>query len=244
MTYLFKAGAVRRPTRGHVEITDRGRSLLASGDPIRNSTLEQFPEYQEFFSKYRKRSVAKATTQPVLDAEGKSESPDDLVARAELEARTALAHELLDRLRAIEPTQFERLVLKLLGAMGYGTSGSLEHSGRSGDGGVDGIISQDPLGLDRIFLQAKRYAAVNVVQRPAIQGFVGALMGAQGDRGVFITTSSFSRGAVEEAARVNARIELIDGERLAELMMDYGVGVQPEAVVTLYGLDEDFFEVL
>jgi restriction system protein len=128
--------------------------------------------------------------------------------------------------------------------VGYGRSGGVVHSGRSGDAGIDGIISQDPLGLDRIYLQAKRYAPDQSVQRPAIQGFVGALMGAQGDRGVFITTSSFSSGARTEADRVNARIELIDGLRPAELMLRHGVGVQAETTVTLHRLDEDFFESL
>jgi len=244
VTYLVKAGALVRPRRAHVEITERGRTLLESSVPVSNDALDQFPEFREFRAKSRKKSAREVTSDPDENLPEADESPQDLVTRALNESRTALSGDLLLRARELEPIAFERLVLKLLSAMGYGAYGVLEHSGRSGDAGVDGIISQDPLGLDRIFLQAKRYAADNVVHRPAIQGFVGALMGAQGDRGVFITTSSFSRGAVDEAARVNARIELIDGERLAELMIDYGVGVQPETKVTLHRLDEDFFEVL
>ncbi len=241
VTYLFKVKAVSRPRRGHVEIAERGRELHA-GEPVRNNTLERLPEHRAFIGKYRRRSPTRASTAPVvLDQDG---SPNDLVARAEATARANLVEELLTRVRAVEPAEFERLVLNLLGAMGYGTAGSLEQSKGSGDAGIAGIISQDPLGLDRIYLQAKRYSIDNVVQRPMIQGFVGALMGAKGDRGVFLTTSSFSAGARAEAERVNARIELIDGDRLAELMVDHGVGVQPETVVTLHRVDEDFFEAL
>ena len=126
--------------------------------------------------------------------------------------------------------------------MGYGRLGSVERTSASGDAGVDGIISQDPLGLDRIYVQAKRYAEDRPVDRPRIHEFAGALLGKQGDRGVYITTSRFTDGAREQAERINARIELIDGARLAELLVQYGVGVQPEQTATLYKLDEDFFE--
>ncbi len=127
----------------------------------------------------------------------------------------------------------------------FGGSGqAIEHSGRPGDGGIDGIITQDALGLDRIYIQAKRYAAGNAVQSPDIRNFLGALMGQQGDRGVFLTTSTFSTGAIETAKSVAARVVLIDGERLAELMIDRGVGVQAQRVATLHRIDEDFFETL
>ena len=141
----------------------------------------------------------------------------------------------------LTPTGFEELVVRLLNRMGYGRKGSADRTAPSGDGGVDGIISQDPLGLDRIYVQAKRYTDAPV-DRPAIHGFAGALLSKQGVRGVFITTSRFTRGAIEEAERINARIELIDGPRLAELLVEHGVGVQPEQTVTLYRLDKDFFD--
>lgn len=160
------------------------------------------------------------------------------------ENRAAIESDLLDRALAVEPSAIERLVVRLLEAMGYGKAGRIEHSGKSGDGGIDGIISQDPLGLDRVYMQAKRYARDNVVQRRAIQGFVGALLGAQSDRGVFITTSSFSAGARQEAERVNARVVLIDGDSLAELMVRHRVGVQAESTAVLHRVDEDFFETL
>jgi len=244
ISHLFQAGLVDRPARGQVTITAAGRDVLAAHtDRVDMSVLRGFDSYREFRSRSTARDAAGASllgAEPEADAS----SPQDLLAQAVTENRAAVGGELLKRALALSPTEFERLVVRLLEQMGYGRSGMVEHSGRSGDAGIDGIISQDPLGLDRIYLQAKRYAPDQSVQRPAIQGFVGALMGAQGDRGVFITTSSFSSGARTEADRVNARIELIDGPRLAELMLRHGVGVQPETTVTLHQLDEDFFEAL
>jgi restriction system protein len=156
--------------------------------------------------------------------------------------RAAVENEVLAGALKLTATGFEELVVRLLDRMGYGRAGSVERTSASGDAGIDGIISQDPLGLDRIYVQAKRYAEDKVVDRPRIHEFAGALLGKQGDRGVFITTSRFTTGAREEADRINARIELIDGARLAELLVQYRVGVQPEQSVTLYRLDEDFFD--
>lgn len=244
VSHLFQAGLVIRPARGQVAITEAGREVLAAHpDRVDMRVLNGFTSYREFRSRSTHRDAGGAGplgAEPDADAA----SPQDLLAQAVTENRAAVEGELLRRALALSPSEFERLVVRLLEQMGYGRSGAVEHSGRSGDAGIDGIISQDPLGLDRIYLQAKRYAPDQSVQRPAIQGFVGALMGAQGDRGVFITTSTFSAGARAEAERVNARIELIDGLRLAELMLRHGVGVQAEETVTLHQLDEDFFESL
>lgn len=244
ISHLFQAGLLDRPARGQVAITAAGRDVLtARPDRVDMTVLRGFESYRAFRSRSTARDTSGAgplDTEPEADAA----SPQDLLAQAVTENRAAVQGELLKRALALSPTEFERLVVRLLESMGYGRSGGVEHAGRSGDAGIDGIISQDPLGLDRIYLQAKRYAPEQSVQRPAIQGFVGALMGAQGDRGVFITTSTFSSGARAEAERVNARIELIDGVRLAELMLRHGVGVQAETTVTLHQLDEDFFETL
>jgi restriction system protein len=133
------------------------------------------------------------------------------------------------------------LVLKVLSAMGYGKDGSLEGTAASRDGGIDGIISQDPLGLDRIYLQAKRFTGSSV-QSQDVQAFIGALSTSHGDRGVFITTSIFTKGAREAADRSTVRIELIDGRQLVKLMVNYKVGVQPESETIVYKIDEDFFE--
>ena len=244
ISHLSQAGLLERPARGLVTITAPGREVLAQHfDRVDMNVLNGFESYRQFRSR---SAVRDGAGQAPLSAEPDVEaaSPQDLLAQAVTENRAAVEGELLKRALGLSPTEFERLVVRLLEQMGYGRSGMVEHSGRGGDRGIDGIISQDPLGLDRIYLQAKRYAPDQSVQRPAIQGFVGALMGAQGDRGVFITTSSFSAGARAEADRVNARIELIDGGRLAELMLRHGVGVQAETTVTLHQLDEDFFESL
>ncbi len=244
ISHLFQAGLVTRPARGQVTITDVGREVLAAHpDRVDMKVLQRFESYRDFRSRSARREATDDGAVLVEPAAAQA-SPQDLLDQAVTENRAAVQGELLERALTLSPTDFERLVVRLLERMGYGRSGEVLHSGRSGDAGIDGIISQDPLGLDRIYVQAKRYAPEQSVQRPAIQGFVGALMGAQGDRGVFITTSSFSSGARTEADRVNARIELIDGVRLAELMLRHGVGVQVETTVTLHQVDEDFFESL
>lgn len=247
VTYLFKARAVQRPRRGHVQIAQRGRDLLDSGQVIRNSSLEQFPEYREFYDKYRTKK-ARSRTSGVLPAQAdevnkEDESPDDLMARAEKDSRAVLAAELLERVRAIHPTDFERLVLKLLAAMGYGGLGEHLHTGQTNDKGLDGIITEDKLGLDRIYVQAKRYGDGNVVSPEQVRAFLGAMMG-KGDRGVFITASTFTRGARDAVTGVGKRVVLIDGEELVEHMIDHGVGVEPVRVATLYRLNEDFFDAL
>jgi restriction system protein len=243
VTHLSAAGLLTRPARAHVQMTDAGRDVLAQNpERVDFRVLRAFPSFVEF--RNRTRAAKPAATAPAVSEVEEQVSPQDLVAQAEAENKAAVEGELLQRAFTLDPTGFERLVLRLLSAMGYGRDGSLQHSGKSGDAGIDGIISQDPLGLDRIYLQAKRYAPDQPVGRPTIQAFVGALMGAQGDRGVFIATSSFTKGASEEAERVNARIELIDGARLATLMLRHGVGVQPETTVVLHEIDEDFFESL
>lgn len=244
LTHLSQAGLLERPVRAHVRITAAGRGVLAAHPQrVDMTVLRQYPSYQEFRNHTSQPTVDKITTTGPVEVPEEQVSPQDLVSRALLENQAAVEGELLTRALALDPTDFEKLVIRLLEAMGYGRLGTIEHSGKSGDGGIDGIISQDPLGLDRIYLQAKRYTD-KPVDRPFIQGFVGALMGAQGDRGVFLTTSNFTAGARAEAERVNARIVLIDGRRLAELMVRHGVGVQAETVVTLHQVDEDFFETL
>lgn len=250
LTHMSQAGLVERPKRAHVQIAASGREALSRyPERIDMRVLNEFPTYIEFRARTRKRNESVdleevSVVRESIDADNSDVSPQDLVGRAVAENRAAIEGELLKKAIDMDPTAFERLVIALLRGMGYGRLGQVEHSGRSGDGGIDGIISQDPLGLDRIYVQAKRYAVEQTVSRPVLQGFVGALMGAQGDRGVFITTSSFTSGARTEADRVNARIELIDGHRLAELMVDYNVGVESETTATLYKTDEDFFENL
>ena len=170
-------------------------------------------------------------------------TPREAVATAVDEANAAVAAEVLDRVRLREPAFLERLVLEVLTAMGYGgAAGAAEHLGRAGDEGLDGVIRQDPLGLDRIYVQAKRYGASKAVGRPEIQEFVGALHGAQADRGIFITTSRFTPEAVTYADRVAARVILIDGLALSGLMVRYNIGVQDQQTYVIKRVDEDFFD--
>lgn len=217
--------------------------------PISNVNLARFDEFQDF----RKRSKWKtksATEEPGDDQHLPAETPnpdstpEEVIAQTVATVHGALTGELLDRVMQLTPIAFETLVLKLLGAMKYGASGQIESTAASGDAGIDGVISQDPLGLDRIYVQAKRYDRDRTIGRPAMQAFVGALQGQQADRGVFITTCRFTGEALSYADRVGVRIIPIDGEELADLMLKHGVGVQPGYVATLMKLDEDFFEGL
>lgn len=171
------------------------------------------------------------------------DTPLEAIAEAVRESNEALATDVLQRGLDHKPVFLEQLVLDLLTAMSYGgRAGAAEHWGRSGDGGIDGVVRQDVLGLDRVYVLAKRYAADHAVGRPDIQGFVGALHGQQADRGVFITTSRFSVEARSYVERIPNRIVLIDGRRLAELMILHNVGVQDESTFVLKRIDEDFFD--
>jgi len=243
--YLYQAGAIARSKRGVFTITERGRSLLREHpERVGNEQLEQFEEYRDFKSRSRQPSGSAASDAGQgLTPDAFEGTPYDRIAVAAAEANSAVAAELLARINTQPPEFLEKIVLELLVAMGYaGALGAAEHLGRSGDEGVDGVIRQDALGLDQIFVQAKRYASGRTVGRPEIQEFVGALHGAQATRGVFITTSRFSREAVDFADRVQQRIVLIDGHELTRLMVDHGVGTQAEQTIVLKRVDEDFFE--
>jgi restriction system protein len=240
-TYLGQAGAIERPQRGVYALTERGRRLLAEGVAITAARLSEFPEYREFVERSKRSSGPRSGA--AIEGAGVDVSPAEAIESAAEELRLILEAELLERLLAVDPYAFERLVLRVLGAMGYGKDGSLESTSKSGDGGIDGIISQDPLGLDRIYLQAKRFTSGPVGSKD-IQAFMGVLSMSHGDRGVFITTSTFTDSARQAADKSRSRIELIDGRRLVRLMVNNGVGVQPESVTTVYKIDDDFFEDL
>ncbi len=240
VTYMYQAGLLSRPKRGVLRITGRGRKVAAEHpDRVDNRVLAEFPEFVEFTSRSRKPKQAGEADLAAEDAA----PPREAVTAAVNEANAAVAAEVLDRVRQREPAFLERLVLSLLTAMGYGgAAGAAEHLGRVGDEGLDGVIRQDPLGLDRIYVQAKRYGAARPVGRPEIQEFVGALHGAQADRGVFITTSRFTPDAIAYADRVAARVVLIDGQTLSGLMVSHNIGVQDQQVFVIKRVDEDFFE--
>jgi restriction system protein len=239
VTYMYQAGLLSRPKRGVVRITDRGRSVAAANpDRIDLRVLSEFAEFIDFKGRSH---PPRQTGEPDRHDEGST--PREAVSTAVDEANAAVAAEVLDRVRQREPVFLERLVLAVLTAMGYGgAAGAAEHLGRAGDEGLDGVIRQDPLGLDRIYVQAKRYGASRAVGRPEIQEFVGALHGAQADRGIFITTSRFTPEAVTYADRVAARVVLIDGLALSGLMVRYNVGVQDQQTYVIKRVDEDFFD--
>lgn len=189
VTYLVQAGAIRRPQRGVAEVTDRGRALLDSvSGPISNANLTQYEEFQEFRkrSKRRSKSADTAAEQNLSTEADPDSTPEEIIARTVATVHGALTGELLDRVMELTPVAFETLVLRLLGAMKYGASGHIESTAASGDAGIDGVVSQDPLGLDRIYVQAKRYDRDRTIGRPTMQAFVGALQGQQADRGVFM----------------------------------------------------------
>ncbi len=239
VSYMYQAGLLSRPKRGIVRITDRGRKVAAAHpDRVDVRILSEFSEFIDF--KNRSRQPKQAGEPDLVDG---GSTPREAVSTAVDEANAAVAAEVLDRVRQREPAFLERLVLSVLTAMGYGgAAGAAEHLGRAGDEGLDGVIRQDPLGLDRIYVQAKRYGADKAVGRPEIQEFVGALQGAQADRGIFITTSRFTPEAITYADRVAARVVLIDGLALSGLMVRHNIGVQDQQTYVIKRVDEDFFE--
>lgn len=251
LTFLKKANAITSPARARFQITDFGRDLLARyPEGMTEKQLLGEIAGTEAALTWRGRNPGNkagdevsADKQSVLPEAESELDPVEQVETGVSRNNEFVAGELLTRLHDNDPAFFEQAVLDLLMAMGYGgTQGKATRTQLSNDGGIDGIIDQDALGLSRIYVQAKRYALDKSIGRPAIQGFVGALQGAQADRGVFLTTATFSDKAQEYADAVSSRVVLIDGDRLAKLMIRYGVGVQVKRTVALVEVDEDYFE--
>ena len=240
MTYMKQAGLLKRPKRAHYEITDRGRDALASGlDRITVKYLSQYPEFLDF----KNRTHPKATNAAASETSAVSDmTPSDMIEAGYQTLRAELGLQLLDQVMACSPEFFERLVVDLLVAMGYGGSrlDAGKAVGKSGDGGIDGVIKEDRLGLDTVCIQAKRWE--NVVGSDRVQAFAGSLEGAKASKGVIITTSHFSPAAKAYVEKIAKRIVLIDGPRLAELMMDFGIGVTEEDTYAVKKLDADYFE--
>ncbi|MEV0868528.1 restriction endonuclease [Brachybacterium paraconglomeratum] len=244
LSYLARAGAVERPSRGRYVITEVGRELLeAHPNGMTEKDLRSVPGYDSpRLAQKPAADAAPATPAPVVE-ERTELDPDEQIENGIARIHADVADQLLTRIQAQDPEFFEKAVLDLLMAMGYGgAEGSATRTQLSRDGGIDGIIDQDALGLSRIYVQAKRYASDNTVGRPAIQEFVGALAGNAASQGVFLTTSRFSVDAQRYADQVQARIVLVDGAKLSRLMIRYGVGVQVRRTVQIVDVDEDFFE--
>jgi restriction system protein len=239
LTALKRARALGQPGRGLYAISDAGLKLLADYQTaITEKDLMKLPAWGEHVPATTKR-VSTDTSSSLLQ----ETDPVELIELGLLQVNSNVAGDLLAKLREGHPEFFERAVVQLLIAMGYGGSEKrVQHLGQSNDGGVDGVIDQDALGLNRVFVQAKRYAQGNNVQRPDLQKFVGALADKGATQGVFVTTSTFSEGAIDYVERIPNRVVLIDGSRLTELMIQYKVGVQIQKSFELVEMDEDFFD--
>jgi restriction system protein len=238
--YLKQAGLLASPKRGYFRITESGKALLAQNPAkINNALLDQYETFRSF--RVRSKDAGEESTESVVEVLA-DQTPEDAMARAYQKLRKNVETELLEQVKAASPAFFERLVVDLLVAMGYG--GSRQDAGRavgkSGDGGIDGIIKEDRLGLDLIYIQAKRWDST--VGRPEVQKFAGALQGQRANKGVFITTSSYSREAMDYANVIATKIILIDGDELAALMVDHNVAVTRTGIYEIKRIDTDYFE--
>lgn len=250
-TYLKQAGLLEQPKRGVVTISAKGRDVLTrlNGQPVNLETLRDFPEFLDFVSR-TKASTAQRVPEPVTVRVTKApdsitaSTPEEQIETAEATLSDALKDALLARILEGTPAFFERMIIDLLLAMGYGGSRTeaAEQLGGTGDGGVDGVIREDQLGLDRVYLQAKRYQPGNSVGSETVQAFMGALVGRGAHKGVLITTSSFSKPALATASQSgNLRLVLIDGDELTRLLIRFNVGVRVARTVEIKKVDLDYF---
>jgi len=234
-TYLKKAGLLESKKRGYFNITEKGQEILNQNiENIDNTFLKQFKEFKEFQNRSNK-NIEKQNKEDAI------ETPEEIIGKAIDELNKNLRSELIDYLKNTSPSYFEQIVIEVLVKMGYG--GSLKEAGqvvgRSGDGGIDGIIKEDKLGLDAIYVQAKKWE--NSISRPEIQKFVGALQGRRARKGIFITTSYFTKEAISYTEMIDSKVILIDGNRLADLMIEYEVGVTPISTYHIKRVDSDYF---
>lgn len=238
-TYLNKAGLIETPLRGKYRITEAGKTALASGEEIDLKYLERSDEFKAF------HSVAASEKASNVEQEETDESPMEVFDSAYQQINAALSSQLMDEVMKLTPSEFEKLVVKLLLKMGYGNG--IDDAGmvtqQSNDGGIDGIIKEDQLGFSHIYIQAKQWSTTLTVSKPEIQKFVGALQGQQAQKGLFITTTRFSSGALQYAENLlGAKVVLVDGPALTRLMIKHNVGVSVEHTYEIKRLDSDFFE--
>ena len=237
-TYLFKAGLIERPRRATYAISETGKKLLANPpSEIDVDFLRSYEQFNQFFGSSKSDKESLASTD-VIDDEL---TPEEQIEKGVRQIQRELQVEVLDRVKQLPPEGFEQLVLRLLVGMGYGGSmADVQGVARGADGGVDGVVNQDQLGLDRIYIQAKRWEGS--VGRPVIQGFVGALAGVGASKGVIMTTSTFAQPAQDYVRPLtDRRIVLVDGQRMSELMLKHGIGVSTKQTFVIQRMDEDFF---
>lgn len=240
-TYLKKAGLLDSPKRATFVITQIGlETLKKNPDRVDAKYLRRFPAFLEFQNASRNDNETEEETTVIAVSE---QTPEENLDKAYQRIRKSLASELLQNVVDLSPTFFERLVVELLVKMGYG--GSIKDAGKaigkSGDEGIDGTIKEDKLGLDIIYIQAKRWKPGNVVGRPELHKFVGALAGQGAKKGIFITTSNFTKEALDYTPKNETKIVLIDGEQLAQLMIDYNLGCTTQQIYELKKIDSDYF---
>jgi restriction system protein len=239
-TYLKKAGLLESTGRGRFRVTQRGLEILKNKPvEINLNFLRQFPEFAEFLNSSRQNNRQEEQEDEVIEP---NQTPDEILLSSYQSLRQDLATELLERIKKCSPRFFERLVVDLLVAMGYGGSrkDAGQAIGQSRDGGIDGIIKEDKLGLDAVYIQAKRWDST--VGRPIVQAFAGSLEGQRARKGVLITTSQFSQDAREYVSIIEKKIVLIDGEELSQLMIDHNIGVNEVASYTVKKMDLDYFD--
>ena len=238
-TYLKKAGLITSPSRAVYLITEMGKSCLKEGQTVNNDYLERYPSFAEFIAtgrRTRERNEEKTPSEP-------QQSPEELLENSFAQINAKLADEVLEEVMKLTPHEFEKLVLKLLLKMGYGSG--IEDSGwvtpPSNDEGIDGIIKEDQLGFSSIYIQAKQWDPKRTIDRPEIQKFAGALQGQQAQKGLFIRTASFTQGAKNYVDKINSTIVLIDGSQLTRLMIRHNLGVSVTSVYEIKRIDSDFF---
>lgn len=241
-TYLMQAGLLESVGRGQFTITSAGETLLAQNPKqINNKILEKYPSFNAF----KQRSKKKKDNAEIADGSDLDElSPEEAIHQSLESINSSLASELMGKILKANPTFFENLIIKLLIAMGYSnnTDEGWEHTGKSGDDGIDGVINQDVLGVDKIYIQAKRYADKHPVSSGELRNFIGALDMCRAVKGVFVTTSEFTTDAKSTVKKASKNIVLIDGKQLTQLMIKYSVGCKTKEVVNIQKIDEDFFE--
>jgi len=244
VSHLKKAGVFTTPRRAYYVLTKRGQDLLAQNhERITMKILKQYPEYIEFIGgkkKSQEKDIKSVSIEDEPDT-GNSISPLEIIENEFENLLEQLSNDLLDTIKSCSPSFFEKMVAELLFKMGYGGSrqDAVKAIGKSGDEGVDGIIKEDRLGLDVAYIQAKRWS--NSVGRPEIQQFVGALQGQKSRKGIFITTSSFTKEAYDYVSKIDNRVVLIDGKQLAQLMIEHDLGVSPMVTYSIKKIDTDFF---
>jgi restriction system protein len=244
--HLKMSGAIENVSKGNFKITDNGKFVLEQKPQVINVKylMTLFPDYQEKISGFRYKKKDDRVSAIFEDGkeEELKETPEELIESGYQKIRKSLESELLSKLKSVHPSFFEKTVVELLVKMGYG--GSIQDAGKaigkSGDEGIDGIIKEDKLGLDVIYIQAKRWEGV--IGRPEVQKFVGALAGQRAKKGVFITTSYFTKEAIEYARQMDTKIVLIDGEKLSQYMIDYNLGVSVQNIYEIKKIDSDYFE--